>query len=232
MVWARLVGVQGPCSGQQFDLQQHTVSIGRGPTCTVVLTQDPGVAPHHAEIFYQQGAPVVRAMDPLGITLLNGRNLEGLQPLRTGDTLTVGGSTFRFEQAPAVQQPFAGAPMPGQPLPVPPGQPAPGAPGPAAPFPGTGPAPAPADWSRPPSPPSPYPRQYYPPQQQEGRTYTILAFVFAGIGLMSCATCFGCGALAFGPVGMIFAAIGLSRGDKPLASWAMAAALAVTVMVS
>ncbi len=48
--------VSGPLTGRIFPLQQATVTLGRDATNTIVIPNDPQVAPHHARIIWQNNS--------------------------------------------------------------------------------------------------------------------------------------------------------------------------------
>ncbi|MBV9617176.1 MAG: FHA domain-containing protein, partial [Ktedonobacteraceae bacterium] len=61
--------VSGPLAGRIFPLQQSIVTIGRDETNTIVIPNDPQVAPHHARILWQNNSWSIEK-HPLANTLL------------------------------------------------------------------------------------------------------------------------------------------------------------------
>jgi hypothetical protein len=87
--------------GSRLDLGPSTVSIGRLPECTVVLS-DPNVSRRHAEIRpARDGAGEFEVVD-LGSTngtKVNGMPMTGSRLLRPGDQVTLGATTIAFERS-------------------------------------------------------------------------------------------------------------------------------------
>ncbi len=88
-----LVGLEGPYTGTQFEVDQFPARIGRTAQCRVSLQEDLAVSRRHAEL-YQAGDELrLRDMDSTHGTFLNGQPIKD-EPLIDGDTLQVGNSIF------------------------------------------------------------------------------------------------------------------------------------------
>jgi uncharacterized membrane protein len=94
--WARLVGLTGPLSGRVATLERQQVLIGRVPGCDVVV-DDPHVSRRHAELRHEADGTSISDLGSTSGTLVNQRQIQHDWPLRDGDTVTVGGVSFRFE---------------------------------------------------------------------------------------------------------------------------------------
>jgi len=66
------------------------LTIGRAPSCGLVLAADNFVSAHHARVFRVSEQYWVEDLGSTNGTLLNGRPLVGRAPLRRGDRLQVG----------------------------------------------------------------------------------------------------------------------------------------------
>ena len=90
-------GLQGEAMKLIFPNGEHApVEVGEGVTrvgtaadCAVVLAM-PGVAAHHCEIEVRGGQAVVRPLDTVAPTVLNGRQISQESPLKPGDLLLFG----------------------------------------------------------------------------------------------------------------------------------------------
>lgn len=87
----RLVVVEGPHSGQEFDVGALPAHIGRGAEAVVRLDGDLGVSRRHAELYQQAGVLRLRDLRSAHGTLVNGFTIsdKGLMP---GDKIQVGHS--------------------------------------------------------------------------------------------------------------------------------------------
>jgi hypothetical protein len=93
-VAARLVGTAGEVNGQQISISRDNWVIGRGAGCDLRLTE-PAVSRRHALLRYAQGAWFIQDQGSAGGTLLNGQRVQAAR-LRSGDQITIAGSTFLF----------------------------------------------------------------------------------------------------------------------------------------
>jgi hypothetical protein len=91
---ARLVGTAGECNGQQIAISRNNWVIGRGAGSDLRLT-DAAVSRRHALLCYAQGAWFIQDQGSSGGTLVNGERIQALR-LRSGDQITIDGSTFLF----------------------------------------------------------------------------------------------------------------------------------------
>jgi hypothetical protein len=83
-------------SGQRIPLGDRPVTIGRLGDCTVPLN-DQNVSRRHAQITPGRGAYVVTDLGSTNGTMVNGRRINGEQPLTDGDILNFGSTYVRFE---------------------------------------------------------------------------------------------------------------------------------------
>lgn len=87
-------------SGQVFPLGQTPVTIGRHADNLVVLS-DPLVSRHHATLFWQGGAYLVRDLGSANGTYLDDQRITGTHPLRDGAVLRLGNTIFDVRLPPA-----------------------------------------------------------------------------------------------------------------------------------
>src|SRR3954467_2142705 len=94
MSLARLVVVEGPDDGREFELPIRGSAVGRGEGCLVQLT-DPAVSRQHSIIDLRDGA--LTWVDDSGKprTLINGRPAAS-HPLETGDEIVLGATKLGF----------------------------------------------------------------------------------------------------------------------------------------
>ena len=83
--------------GRRLALGTRPVTLGRLPECEVVLA-DPNVSRRHAEVrASEDGGFLVRDLGSTNGTRRNGVVVNGSERLASGDEITVGASTVRFE---------------------------------------------------------------------------------------------------------------------------------------
>jgi hypothetical protein len=88
---------EGKGRGQKFEFTADDVTIGRGAENDVVL-YDPGVSRTHARIKVQGVDYLLSDNGSANGTELNGKIIQGAQPLRDGDRIGLGPIVFRFER--------------------------------------------------------------------------------------------------------------------------------------
>jgi pSer/pThr/pTyr-binding forkhead associated (FHA) protein len=74
------------------------VTVGRGGGCALVLNDDTYVSQLHARLFPQNGEGYVEDLGSTNGTFVNGHKTVGATPLRNGDTVRIGSTTFRYEE--------------------------------------------------------------------------------------------------------------------------------------
>jgi FHA domain len=74
------------------------LTIGRAPGCGLVLHGDNFVSAHHARVFHQDHQYWVEDLGSTNGTLLNGRRLDAVAPLRKGDRLQVGRTLLELQR--------------------------------------------------------------------------------------------------------------------------------------
>jgi hypothetical protein len=94
--YGRLVVVQGPSAGLAVDLVQLPARIGRGEGNLLRLEADGKVSRQHAEVFEHAGALVLRDLNSLHGTRVNGAPVRE-QRLSPGDTISIGDSVIAAE---------------------------------------------------------------------------------------------------------------------------------------
>ena len=78
-----------PDTGQALPLGEVPLSIGRGPTNDLVLSDD-AVSWHHAQLWLEGGTPWLRDLGSRNGTFVNGQRCMGAQRLSEGDTVRLG----------------------------------------------------------------------------------------------------------------------------------------------
>jgi pSer/pThr/pTyr-binding forkhead associated (FHA) protein len=74
---------------------QQPLYIGRHPSCDLSLRKD-DVSRKHAEVRFEAGLYVIGDLRSTNGTFLNGRRIEGPQPLAPGDRIEIGSSVITF----------------------------------------------------------------------------------------------------------------------------------------
>ena len=73
------------------ELGEGVTTIGSNADCRIVLASSAGgIAPRHCEITLEAGAASVRPLDATAPTVLNGRQIGGITPIKDGDLLVFG----------------------------------------------------------------------------------------------------------------------------------------------
>ncbi len=91
---AKLIIVSGDAQGQQFDLDQEVMVVGRDPQCQVVL-ESPEVSRRHAELRQGPEGIVVKDLGSTNGTLVGGREIDE-KLLAHGDEIVFGGVKVRL----------------------------------------------------------------------------------------------------------------------------------------
>ena len=101
---AFLTASNGPVSGQTFELDVVSSTIGRAPECEIQI-EDYAVSRRHARIIAQDGGYYLEDLKSRNRTYLNDEPVEdGQQRLRDGDRVTVCDVVFVFRQTEKVSQ--------------------------------------------------------------------------------------------------------------------------------
>jgi pSer/pThr/pTyr-binding forkhead associated (FHA) protein len=82
----------------RFSIQDGATSIGRSSASDVVLKNDDYASGRHARLTRHGGLLYVEDLGSTNGTFVNGRKTVGATPLRHGDTVRVGSTTFRYEE--------------------------------------------------------------------------------------------------------------------------------------
>ena len=81
-------------TGQTVPLDQELLTIGRKSGNTIVLAEDLKVSRHHANIVRQDDHYVVQDVGSANGTFLNDERLTEPKPLKDGDVIQLGDSSF------------------------------------------------------------------------------------------------------------------------------------------
>ena len=82
----------------RFPVAGGTISIGRSSASDIVLKNDDYVSGSHAQLTRHGGMLYVEDADSTNGTYVNDRKAVGATPLRSGDRLRVGSTTFRYSE--------------------------------------------------------------------------------------------------------------------------------------
>ncbi len=82
----------------QFRIDSGTTSIGRSSTSDIVLKNDDYVSGQHARLTRHGGLLYVEDAGSTNGTYVNDRKTVGATPLRSGDRVRVGSTTFRYSE--------------------------------------------------------------------------------------------------------------------------------------
>jgi pSer/pThr/pTyr-binding forkhead associated (FHA) protein len=82
----------------RFELGDGETSMGRSSGSTIVLRSDDYASGRHAQLTRHGGLLYIEDLGSTNGTFVNGRKTVGATPLRNGDTVRVGSTTFRYEE--------------------------------------------------------------------------------------------------------------------------------------
>lgn len=94
-VTGTLVAINGDLRGQVFELFAGENKLGRGETSDVVLSAS-AISGEHAMIVHQEGIFAIVPLSENNPVLVNERQIDAAE-LLAGDTIRLGGTTFRFQ---------------------------------------------------------------------------------------------------------------------------------------
>jgi pSer/pThr/pTyr-binding forkhead associated (FHA) protein len=82
----------------RFAIRDGATSIGRSSASDIVLKSDDYASGSHAQLTHHGGLLYVEDLGSTNGTFVNGRKTVGATPLRHGDSVRVGSTTFRYEE--------------------------------------------------------------------------------------------------------------------------------------
>ncbi len=82
--------------GTEFPIGNGTTIIGRSSASDIVLKSDDYVSGRHARLTRHGGLLYVEDLGSTNGTFVNGKKTVGATPLRDGDRVRVGSTTFRY----------------------------------------------------------------------------------------------------------------------------------------
>ena len=82
----------------RFEIRDGATSIGRSSASDIVLKSDDYASGSHAQLTRHGGLLYVEDLGSTNGTFVNGRKTVGATPLRHGDSVRVGSTTFRYEE--------------------------------------------------------------------------------------------------------------------------------------
>lgn len=93
-----------PSTGEEFNLQRYSTSIGRDLGNDVVVASDKALSRQHALIQFINGSFYVQDLQSKNGTRLNGGAVTTLRPLRSGDEIAVGLTRLVFLLRPSISR--------------------------------------------------------------------------------------------------------------------------------
>lgn len=93
--WLRMT--EGPLAGKEFLIFRDTMNIGASPKSEIYLFNDPGVAATHAQLRVIGDETEITARDRVHPLVVNQNAVKNAR-LRHGDRITIGSTSFVFEQ--------------------------------------------------------------------------------------------------------------------------------------
>lgn len=82
----------------RFTIRDGATSLGRSSASDIVLKNDDYASGRHAQLTRHGGLLYVEDLGSTNGTFVNGRKTVGATPLRHGDNVRVGSTTFRYEE--------------------------------------------------------------------------------------------------------------------------------------
>ena len=81
----------------RFELKDGETTVGRSSRSSIVLKSDDYASGQHAQLTRHGGLLYVEDLGSTNGTFVNGRKTVGATPMRDGDTVRIGATTFRYE---------------------------------------------------------------------------------------------------------------------------------------
>lgn len=103
----QLVISEGKETGREFEFDQDSVVIGRTAECDVIL-YEAGVSRKHARILVDEGGIWIEDLGSSNGTRVNGETITQKQPLKDGDTISMGPVVFNFKPVDLEPEPATG----------------------------------------------------------------------------------------------------------------------------
>ena len=82
----------------RFELRDGETSVGRSSASDVILKSDDYASGRHAKLTRHGGLLYVEDLGSTNGTFVNGSKTVGATPVRNGDNVRVGSTTFRYEE--------------------------------------------------------------------------------------------------------------------------------------
>ena len=82
----------------RFELRDGETSVGRSSASDVILKSDDYASGSHAKLTRHGGLLYVEDLGSTNGTFVNGSKTVGATPVRNGDSVRVGSTTFRYEE--------------------------------------------------------------------------------------------------------------------------------------
>jgi pSer/pThr/pTyr-binding forkhead associated (FHA) protein len=82
----------------RFELRDGETTVGRSSQSSIVLKSDDYASGRHAQLIRHGGLLYVEDLGSTNGTFVNGRKTVGATPVRDGDTVRIGSTTFRYEE--------------------------------------------------------------------------------------------------------------------------------------
>lgn len=95
----KLTILDGPDTGQEFELKKSEIILGRDPACDLVFPS-PGVSRRHARIFFEDGEYMIEDLGSRNGTIVNNKRLSNPLSLQDGDNFYLGNAIHLTFTAP------------------------------------------------------------------------------------------------------------------------------------
>lgn len=94
-VWLKVI--KGSLSGKEFIIYEKETIIGSSPDCNIVLFKDALVSPQHCVIKNENNKYIAFDLNSKNGTYVNNQRISNMI-LQDSDNITIGSTTFRFEE--------------------------------------------------------------------------------------------------------------------------------------
>ena len=98
-VSGRLTCISGPYAGEQFDLRDEIITLGRSRDNDIPLSLDKEISRRHALIKLESGQFVIYDQNSLNGIYVNNERIDAPRILQDGDTVLIGVTDMKYEMS-------------------------------------------------------------------------------------------------------------------------------------